>query len=64
MEWPSECEEVAHNMSIEGVNSFLDARARVRAEMPDESFQIVDNVAEALWERVERLKAREKRWQT
>lgn len=54
MSYMTECEEVAQNMSLDGIKTFQDARAKVRQEMPDETETILDNVTEALWERVQR----------
>lgn len=47
----TECEEVADNMSLDGIASEGDCRRKVRQAMPDETHTVVDNVAEALWTR-------------
>jgi hypothetical protein len=59
MDWPTECDEVAANMQPPHFASFDAAAAWVRTRMmPDESYQIIDNIAEALWHRQKRAERR------
>lgn len=51
----TECHEVADNMAVVGIKSFRDAVAYVKSAMgDDQSMTVIDNVAEALWERARR----------
>jgi len=52
----SECQEVAENMAhgVKHLDSMDHARRVVRNYMPDETHQVIDNVAEALYCRVMR----------
>lgn len=54
----TECDEVAANMPLTGLDSFRECRERVRDEMPDETATVVDNVAEALFLRLRRAQGR------
>lgn len=45
----TECDEVADNMKPPRFKSFDEASRWVRSRMPDESMQVIDNVAESLY---------------
>lgn len=52
----TECAEIAARMDPPAFGSFDAAAAWVRAVMGDQGMQIIDNIAEALWERQRRAR--------
>lgn len=51
----SELDEVAANMDLTGLKTWADCKALAKRQMPDETGQVLDNLADALMSRVRKL---------
>lgn len=57
----TEADEVAANMSLDGLRTYTDCRRRVQELMGDQGPQIIDNVADSLHDRLRRKAERDER---